>query len=197
MPEQGSPPPKTAQPPRPRPLHRQTNPSQNLGGGQRWRGSGVARPPPCHNRASPVEGVGRRRSRGGGGEGVERKGGSTRTRTFQPSDLFEISASFIKLFRVGSGLFHPCSTVGDAVECRWRVATMGGGNSADFFSATASFVFSRGFFSRAATPLRTPLTRQGIPAMKQSSGDGRLLLRLWLQLLNIRQCDVYGPDGAK
>ncbi|BAH94998.1 Os10g0557700 [Oryza sativa Japonica Group] len=74
---------------------------------------------------------------------------------------------------------------------------MGGGNSADFFSATASLVFSRGFFSRAATPLRTPLTRQGIPAMKQSSGDGRLLLRLWLQLLKIRQCDVYGPDGAK
>uniref|UniRef100_A0A0E0R2D4 Uncharacterized protein n=1 Tax=Oryza rufipogon TaxID=4529 RepID=A0A0E0R2D4_ORYRU len=72
---------------------------------------------------------------------------------------------------------------------------MGGGNSADFFSATASLVFSRGFFSRAATPLRTPLTRQGIPAMKQTSGDGRLLLRLWLQLLKIRQCDVYGPDG--
>nr|AAK55450.1 unknown protein [Oryza sativa Japonica Group] len=74
---------------------------------------------------------------------------------------------------------------------------MGGGNSADFFSATASLVFSRGFFSRAATPLRTPLTRQGIPAMKQSSGDGRLLLRLWLQLLKIRQCDVYGPDGEQ
>uniref|UniRef100_A0A0E0KFZ7 Uncharacterized protein n=1 Tax=Oryza punctata TaxID=4537 RepID=A0A0E0KFZ7_ORYPU len=51
---------------------------------------------------------------------------------------------------------------------------MGGGNSGDFFSATASFVFSRGFFSRAATPLRTPLTRQGILAMLQSSGDGEM-----------------------
>ena len=54
---------------------------------------------------------------------------------------------------------------------RWEEATA---NSGDFYSTTASLVFSRGFFSRAATPLCTPLTRQGIPAMQQSSGDGEM-----------------------